>query len=333
MDELKESPVVVTQVNGDGKEDATAAIGYPNLQHSASILNCLNKQRSENTILCDINLAIGDVQIPAHRAVLAASSAYFSAMFSAGMKESSSNVVTMKDVDANIMKTLVNFVYTGQLGTVNSENVEALLQHSALLQLDDASNICCEFLEQQLEPLNCIGIRRFAALHQCKDFLLKINSFIREYFLEVVKSEEFVTIPLSVFKTILSEQTVKIDTEEQLYHAVMKWVRHSTERGPKLHSLLMQLKLPLLSKQFIMNEVDKEALIKRNFKCRDLLDEAKNYHLIPEEHASMRSWRTRPRFSTAGLLFAVGGKETGEMITDKAECFWYVINFKRVVLY
>lgn len=295
----------------------------PDEEYSVKILHSLNKQRTDNEQLCDISLVVGEMTIPAHRSVLAASSPYFLAMFSANMKESFSNVVEMKDVQPDIMKNLIDFVYTGKLDLIDSENVEILLQHATLLQLEKARKICCDFLEKQLEPLNCVGIRRFAALHQCKDFLVKIDSFIKDHFIEVVNSEEFVTFPLPVLKLILADQGLKVDNEEQVYNAVMKWVQHDTgERGPKLNLLLTQVKLPLLSKPFIMNEVDKEPLVKRNLKCRDLLDEAKNYHLQPENHAKLRSWRTLKRFSTSGLLFAVGGKETGEIITDKAECFW-----------
>ena len=59
-----------------------------------------------------------------------------------------------------------------------------------------------------------------------------------------------------------------------------------------------------------MGVVAKEQIVKQNLKCRDLLDEARNYHL----HLSSRavpdleySVRTTPRKHTAGVLFCVGG--------------------------
>lgn len=310
------------------KELSMDVEAIPDEEYSVMILQSLNKQRKENERLCDISLVVGETTIPAHRSVLAASSPYFLAMFTAGMKESVSNVVEMKDVQPEIITHLIDYVYTGKLELVNSENVESYLQHATLLQLEKACKICCDFLEKQLEPLNCVGIRRFAAVHQCKDFLVKIDLFIKDHFMEIVNSEEFVAFSLPVLKSIISDQGLKIDNEEQVYNAVMKWVQHdATERGPKLNILLAQVKLPLLSKDFIMNLVDKEPLVKRNLKCRDLLDDAKNYHLQPENHSKLRSRRTLKRFSTSGLLFAVGGKETGEIITDKAECFWYGLFF------
>jgi len=296
----------------------------PDVQHSATVLQCMNQHRKENTKLCDVKLIVDEIHIPAHRSILAACSNYFLAMFTNDMKESNESSVEMKDVKADVISTLVDFVYTGKL-EVDNENVECMLEHAALIQLPKAVDICCDFLENQLEPLNCIGIRKFAALHQCKEFLTKVDTFIKTNFLDIVNSEEFVTLTLAELKNLLCDQSLKVDDEEQVYHAVMKWIQHDvTERGPKLHTLLSQVKLPLLSRQCIMDELDKESLVKQNLKCRDLLDEAKNFHLQPENHSKLRNWRTLPRFSTAGLLFAVGGKETGELITDKAECFWLV---------
>lgn len=42
---------------------------------------------------------------------------------------------------------------------------------------------------------------------------------------------------------------------------------------------------------------------------RDLVDEAKDYHLMPERRPHLPAFRTRPRCCTsiAGLIYAVGG--------------------------
>lgn len=49
------------------------------------------------------------------------------------------------------------------------------------------------------------------------------------------------------------------------------------------------------------------------YKCacfdRDLLDEAKDYHLMPERRSLMQTFKIRPRCCTdvPGLIYAVGG--------------------------
>ena len=64
-----------------------------------------------------------------------------------------------------------------------------------------------------------------------------------------------------------------------------------------------QVRLPLLPVDFLTGTVAKEEMIKGNLSCRDLLDEARNYHLhlsnkvVPDFEYSVR---TTPRKHTAG---------------------------------
>ena len=53
---------------------------------------------------------------------------------------------------------------------------------------------------------------------------------------------------------------------------------------------------------------------------RDLLDEAKDYHLMPERRNSLQTFKTRPRCCTdvVGIIYAVGGltsSGTGPSVT------------------
>lgn len=43
--------------------------------------------------------------------------------------------------------------------------------------------------------------------------------------------------------------------------------------------------------------------------CRDLVDEAKDYHLMPDRRGKLHSFKTRPRCCSdvAGVIYAVGG--------------------------
>lgn len=43
--------------------------------------------------------------------------------------------------------------------------------------------------------------------------------------------------------------------------------------------------------------------------CRDLIDEAKDYHLMPERRSQMLTFKTRPRCCSdiVGVIYAVGG--------------------------
>ena len=50
-----------------------------------------------------------------------------------------------------------------------------------------------------------------------------------------------------------------------------------------------------MSPKFLVGTVGAELLIKSDDACRDLVDEAKNYLLLPQERPLMQGPRTRPR--------------------------------------
>ena len=59
--------------------------------------------------------------------------------------------------------------------------------------------------------------------------------------------------------------------------------------------VLQHVRLPLMSPKFLVGTVGSDLLIKSDETCRDLVDEAKNYLLLPQERPLMQGPRTRPR--------------------------------------
>ena len=68
---------------------------------------------------------------------------------------------------------------------MTEDNVQSLLPAANLLQLTDVRDACCEFLQSQLHPTNCLGIRAFADLHGCLELLTSTESYIERHFTEV----------------------------------------------------------------------------------------------------------------------------------------------------
>lgn len=294
---------------------------YSPLSHSDHVLETMNKHRKDCLKLCDVVLKIGDEHIPTHRAVLAACSSYFYAMFTSDLVESRQKVITMKDIDASVIQMLVDFAYTGKLD-VNVENVQTILSTASLVQFHEVRDLCCQFLETQLDPSNCLGIRKFTETHGCTNFLEVVDNYVLKNFRDVMKSEESALLPCELLVKVISSDDLNIIAEEEVYEAVMSWVKHDlNNRVKQLPHLIEFVRMPLISKHYLLDRIDADNLIRSNLKCRDLLDEAKNYHLIPEQRGLFRTDRMKPRKSMMGTLYAVGGKEAGETISNTVECY------------
>ena len=86
-------------------------------------------------LLCDVILvADNDVELPAHRAVLAACSHYFYAMFTSKLSESRSDKVTLKQIEGPALELLVNFMYTSDIKIVE-ENVQVRMYCNLQVQI------------------------------------------------------------------------------------------------------------------------------------------------------------------------------------------------------
>uniref|UniRef100_UPI00358ED49A kelch-like protein 20 n=1 Tax=Myxine glutinosa TaxID=7769 RepID=UPI00358ED49A len=294
-----------------------ARLVYTSDKHPRQTLEAMNLLRRHRE-LCDVVLLVGCRQIYAHRVVLSACSPYFHAMFTGELSEARQSDIQIRDVDETAMELLIDFAYTAQV-TVEESNVQALLPAACLLQLAEIQETCCEFLKRQLDPSNCLGIRAFADTHACQELLRVADRFTQHNFQEVMESEEFLLLPAAQLTEIISSDELNVRSEEQVYTAVLAWLRHDLpQRRILLPQVLQHVRLPLLTPKFLVGTVGSDLLIKSDEVCRDLVDEAKNYLLLPQERPLMQGPRTRPRkpVHCGEVLFAVGGWCSGDAISS-----------------
>ncbi|XP_007979289.1 kelch-like protein 17 isoform X3 [Chlorocebus sabaeus] len=287
--------------------------------HDAFVAMSRMRQRG---LLCDIVLHVAAKEIRAHKVVLASCSPYFHAMFTNEMSESRQTHVTLHDIDPQALDQLVQFAYTAEI-VVGEGNVQTLLPAASLLQLNGVRDACCKFLLSQLDPSNCLGIRGFADAHSCSDLLKAAHRYVLQHFVDVAKTEEFMLLPLKQVLELVSSDSLNVPSEEEVYRAVLSWVKHDVDaRRQHVPRLMKCVRLPLLSRDFLLGHVDAESLVRHHPDCKDLLIEALKFHLLPEQRGVLGTSRTRPRrCEGAGpVLFAVGG---GSLFAIHGDCEAY----------
>uniref|UniRef100_A0AAQ5ZIA8 BTB domain-containing protein n=1 Tax=Amphiprion ocellaris TaxID=80972 RepID=A0AAQ5ZIA8_AMPOC len=302
-----------------------------NPRHMRKAFKVMNELRSQS-LLCDVTIVAEDVEISAHRVVLAAGSPYFHAMFTGEMAESRAKRVRIKEMDGWTLGLLVDYIYTAEI-QVTEDNVQALLPAAGLLQLNEVKKACCEFLSSQLHPSNCLGIRAFADLHACSQLLAQANSYAEQHFPEVVGSEEFLNLGMEQVSSLIASDKLTIPTEEKVFEAVVAWVNHDKDvRQEHLAHLMEHVRLPLLSREYLVQRVEEESLIKNSSACKDYLIEAMKYHLLPaDQRALMKTARTRMRTPACcpKVMVVVGGQAPKAI--RSVECYdfeeqrWYQV--------
>uniref|UniRef100_A0A8C2ZMF3 Kelch-like family member 4 n=1 Tax=Cyclopterus lumpus TaxID=8103 RepID=A0A8C2ZMF3_CYCLU len=245
--------------------------------------------------LCDVLLIAGDHKIPASQVGILPCRTTFAAMFTSDVREAKQEEIKMEGVDPEALRSLVHFAYTGVL-ELKEETIESLLA------------VCCNFLMKQLHPSNGLGIRSFADAQGL--LTLPLHEYTRgEHFLEVIQNQEFMLLPTAEIVKLLSSDEINVPDEETIFKALMMWVRHDVQhRQQDLGVLLAFIRLPLLPPQ-LLADLENNKMFSDDLECQKLLMEAMKYHLLPERRPMFQSPRTKPRKSTVGALYAVGGMD------------------------
>lgn len=276
-------------------------------EHSELVLKRM-QEYLQNEKLCDVILIAGidGKRIPAHRLVLSASSAYFSAMFTGQLRESQQEEITLQEVSGEALQLLIQYCYTGSI-ELREDTVETLLATACLLQLSTIVNACCTFLARQLHPSNCLGFSLFAEQQGCTALLKIASAYTCQHFMQVWKNQEFFQLDSFQLSNLLMSDDLNVPNEQEVFHALMAWIQFDPDNRKKfIPDLLALVRLPLLQPSFIVDHV--EALCGAN-ECQQLVMEAFKWHLIPGRRSQISTQRTRPRKSTIGKLLAVGGMD------------------------
>ena len=100
--------------------------------HKQSILSKFDKLRKKD-LLCDITLVVEDVHFKAHRALLAASSDYFSLMFTA---DQAKPIYQLDGIAAKMFAAVLEFIYSAQV-SVEPSTMEQLLDVARLMEVHE----------------------------------------------------------------------------------------------------------------------------------------------------------------------------------------------------
>ena len=280
------------------------------VQHAQSVLAALENLRRREE-LCDVILKVAEREIKAHRVVLAAVSPYFNAMFTSDLVESKQEVINLTDLDPLAVQMVVEFAYVARVN-ITVDNVQSLLNVASLLQVETLVEKCCYFLEHELHPSNCLGIRRFAHSHGCLSLSKIAYDYAMRNFNQVTQLEEFFQCPLEEILELISEDALYVRHEEEVYEAAVRWVKYNLkDRMKTVPMLAEQIRFPLMAWEFLVTKVLDDGFITSNAGSSHLFEEARMYHMSPQMRTNINQGnRLRPRklYGQAEWIYVLGGE-------------------------
>ncbi|KAK5850911.1 hypothetical protein PBY51_001748 [Eleginops maclovinus] len=305
-----------------------------------------NEQRKSG-LFCDVTLVFSSggvseeerVQtLSAHRSVLSAASQYFTLLLGGDFSESLSGRVELKEwssptgPDPETVESVIQFMYTGQI-RVTTANVHEVLEVADRFLLTQLKTFCGEFLMKKLNLSNCVAVHSLAHMYTLDQLALGAAKTIRRNFHKIISNEEFFTLPFHLVRDWLSDSGITVDSEQELFEAIVKWVHQNTEeRGGQFEELFRLLRLPQISPTYLSRVVRKEPLVENNAACQQLVTEALEVHAVHFENLKSADLELCASYTAAiqprlgqnmDVIMVVGGvSEGGDYLS---ECVGYFV--------
>uniref|UniRef100_A0AAZ3RR37 BTB domain-containing protein n=1 Tax=Oncorhynchus tshawytscha TaxID=74940 RepID=A0AAZ3RR37_ONCTS len=275
--------------------------------HQDSVLSALNQQRKDG-LLCDVTLVAGDQKFHAHKAVLAACSDYFRAMFSLCMVESEADEVTLQGVTSVGLKHALDFAYTGQI-MLEPGVIQDVLSAGSHLQLLELLSLCSHYLVQELNSVNYLDLYRVADLFHLPALEEAVVSFLVEHLCELQQSrqEEVLLLPYRLLREVLKSDRLTSLNEEEIWQLVVCWLEHDC-RYQYTEDLIQHVRYGLMDVAALHHVAQCHPLVQSSATAAALVDEALEYHRATYAQPLRQTAHTKPRFQSLTLYIAGGRK-------------------------
>lgn len=208
-----EVSVVAETVNVTGQTNVSQLFKIPPCRLSEDMGSLF-----ENRSFSDCTLVVKANGLPlqtffVHKAILAARSRVFHAMFEHKMKESEDGEVTIDDVEPDVMREMLSFMYTG-----TCQNLDQMAQHliaaAEKYNLERLKIMCEQALCTALTPENACVTLVLADLYSAEQLRTHAINFVNVNATEVMNTDGWKTMvkehpPLlaEVFKALATQQT------------------------------------------------------------------------------------------------------------------------------
>uniref|UniRef100_A0A8C8SGB1 Kelch like ECH associated protein 1 n=1 Tax=Pelusios castaneus TaxID=367368 RepID=A0A8C8SGB1_9SAUR len=248
------------------------SFSYTLEEHTKQAFGIMNQLRLSQQ-LCDVTLRVRYQDAPpadfqAHKVVLASSSPVFKAMFTTGLREQAMEVVPIEGIHPRVMERLIEFAYTASI-SVGEKCVVHVMNGAVMYQIDSVVKACCDFLVQQLDPSNAIGIANFAEQIGCTELHQRAREYI---YMNFGEGGGGFNLSHCQLVTLISRDELNVRCESEVFHACINWVKYDCEsRRLYVQALLQAVRCHALTPHFLQTQLQKCEILQSDARCKDYL--------------------------------------------------------------
>ena len=180
-------------------------------------------------------------------------------MFTANMLERDQEMIELKDISADGLESVLKFIYTNSI-TISTKNIHDILHSATLLQVEPVIRFCCQYLQEEIRHAglklfrtvclcitlritvmflfvkyfpamshslcNCVEIANLARFFSLNEVEEAVKNYILKNFSQFVQTEEYLKLSVDDVCAILSADTIRGQSELELFKAGDKWLKH-----------------------------------------------------------------------------------------------------------
>lgn len=305
---------------------AVRVFHYKDKEQSSNLLLQLNTLRQEN-ILTDVSLCSEDTEIPCHRNVLVSSSPYFRAMFCNNFLERRQAKINLKGVTSAILSNIIDYVYTGLI-SISMDIVLPLMQAASMMYYDRLFEACSSFLQEHLNPDNCLSMMRLSEVVNCNSLRKKAKEMAMKSFSDVSASEDLCELSLPELMAYLEDDKLCAE-EEQVFETLVAWIQHDPlSRRGAISDLFKKVRLRYIHPTYLFQFIANDPIIRSSAHCTELIESVRRLMFsissksIDNTAVDLKSlWVASRRHSCHDMLVVVGGRKNNEQTSREALIF------------
>ena len=215
-------------------------------------------QHQQKNEFCDFTLTTNNTSIECHKLVLSSASSYFSQLLCDS--EHNTNIIDVTPLPEHILRTVVAFMYNSEY-VIDDENVIELLKLSRTWNLDILTQLCVEYMNDNITINNACRFYNFALDNVDQHKSQIANEFIREHFISLHESGQLSELSLKNFTTIIEHDEINVKNEDVIFSSAVQIINQQTS-VEDINRCLELIRFPHTSGDFFVNVIDDHQLMK-----------------------------------------------------------------------
>ncbi|BHF81867.1 hypothetical protein SprV_0802500200 [Sparganum proliferum] len=256
----------------------------------------------------------------AHRIILAARIPSLRAALS-GAPGKDNSVLKWPTVPLNLANSLIQYVYTGQL-EMTQTNAMAVVMFAKMMKLYDLENWGVLFMTTRVNLENLATTWDFAKSMRMGSLMKTCINLMQAHFMNFVSTDLFLCLPADTVLTLLRNNHLSVDSEEDVFEAISSWVaagdKECDNERLRLHApeMLKEVRWCQTNVEFRSRLVGSHPMFQEGNSCVRFMAQVEQWMIIADKPPCPFNRRRR----SPPTIFFVFGK-------NKDQDRWSVLRF------